>query len=137
MYHILNYLSGLKLFYYSYSPQIVAITKPLRELQRHLLWISIPPLACTSVLLQIFIDSKIWLTSSDVPEKKYWHKPTILKADRIERGMSWIITQTANDHKYFKVMHILLTDGTLIFDLESDGPRLWNVHCGSFVYIDI
>ena len=127
IFHSLHCFLGIILLHNNHSPQLVSRTKPLRELQRRLFRHSIPPLSWTPDLLQLFTDTKTGLTSPHILSHFSMEKVTTSKSDWNAIGMPWITMQPANDPKYLKYMHNLLTDGTLLFDLTADGPHLRTV----------
>ena len=91
--------------------------KLLRKLLKTYYRKTIPLVAWTPDLIQLFEELKVTITSSPVLARFDPEMPTFLKTDWSAEGMGWILMQPANDVESEKAAKIVLKSGECLFDL--------------------
>ena len=92
---------------------------------------TIPPLAWTISLIDLFEDLKVSITSSPILAKYDKSKPTFLKTDWSAEGMGWILMQPADDNESVEATKQLQSGGKCLFDLTLKGVGLKPIGFGS------
>ena len=122
---------GLINFYHNYAPYFEIRLKPLRKLYRQHMKSTIPVMAWSPMLLELFNDMKQCITSSPILIRYDPTRPVFLKTDWSAEGMGWILMQPAADDESRKASKTLQETGECRFDLSKNGARLRPVQFGS------
>ena len=122
---------GLITHYAKFLPYHEMRIKPLRRLLKQYFRTKIPLMSWTPSLIELFHDIKLSVTSSPLLSRFDASKPTFLKTDWSSKGMGFILMQPANDDESTNAIKELHANGTCLFDLTPDGPRLLPVQFGS------
>ena len=122
---------GLVVFYHKYAPFLEIRLKPFRAMIRKYFRKTIPPLAWTQNLIQLFHEIKLCITSSPVLSRYNPDKPTFIKTDWSAEGMGWILMQPADDEQSIAASMTLSSGGKCLFELSKNGARLQPIAFGS------
>ena len=122
---------GLINFYHQYSPFFEIRLRSLRSLYRQYRGNSIPLMAWSPELIELFHELKVCITSSPVLRRYDPTEPVFLKTDWSAEGMGWILMQPASDEISQKAVQTLIETGECLFDKTKSGARLQPIAFGS------
>jgi hypothetical protein len=129
---------GLVNFYAKYCPFFEVKLKPLRRMIKDWYRTSIPLMAWSPSLIELFEELKADITSSPVLARFDPSKPTFLKTDWSAEGMGWILMQPSDDEESRPATVTLRETGECLFDLSAkEGPRLRPIAYGSQACTDM
>ena len=102
---------GLIMFYHRYALYLEMQIKPFRALIKAYFRKQIPIMAWTPVLIQLFHDIEVYITSSPVLDIFDPNMSTLLKTNWSAAGMGWILMQPADDEESISAMKLLSAVG--------------------------
>ena len=122
---------GLVIFYNKYIPLYDQLSRPLRELAKEFHRRSVPASRWTQPLLDLFHEMKQAVTSDPCLARFDEALPIFLKTDWSKTGMSYVITQPADDRASCAALALLTDGGPNRFDELMSGAHLRPICFGS------